>query len=69
MLGRIGVFESSRVVIVSCGAATIQVSGGWLSSVLGTRVFRHPAPMKLKKRQRTTPTRKRIRAPQHAQSF
>src|SRR5262245_64224009 len=67
--GLIGVLKLSRFVIVSCGAATIQVSGGWLSMVVGARALRHPEPQKARKRQRTAPTRKRIRALQHAQSI
>src|SRR5262245_8881728 len=67
--GRCGTPSGSRVVIVSCGAATIQVSGGWLSMVVGASALRHPEPQKARKRQRTAPTRKRIRALQHAQSI
>src|SRR6266545_2261709 len=69
MLGWIGLLLLSRVVIVSCGAATIQVSGGTLSSVVGARALRHPEPQNARKRQSTAPKRKRIRALQHAQSF
>src|SRR5215467_8121935 len=67
--GLTGLLFASRVVIVSCGAATIQVSGGWLSRVVGARALRHPEPQKARKRQRAAPTRKRIRALQHAQSI
>src|SRR5436309_5268346 len=69
MPGRMGLPLLSRTVIVSCGAATIQVSGGWLSSVVGARALRQPTPQNARKRQSTAPTRKRIRALQHAQSI
>src|SRR5262245_38884680 len=67
--GLIGGLKLSRFVIVSCGAATTQVSGGWLSRVVRARALRHPEAQKARKRQRTAPTRKRIRALQHAQSI
>src|SRR5262249_1710621 len=67
--GRMGLFWASRVVIVSCGAATIQVSGATLSRVVGARALRQPTPQNARKRQRTAPTRKRIRALQHDRSI
>jgi hypothetical protein len=60
---------ASLVVIVSWGAAVIQVSGARSVSVVGASALRQPIPRKARKRQRTAPTRKRIRALQHAQSL
>ena len=52
----------SRIVIVSNGAAVIQVSGGWFLSILGLSGSRQPIAMYAVKKQRTTPIRQRIRA-------
>src|SRR5436190_11131603 len=55
--GLMGWSEPSRVVMVSCGAATIQVSGGWLSSALGESALRHPRELRTRSEQKTAETR------------
>src|SRR5262245_43885178 len=50
--GLTGSSRGSRVVIVSCGAATIHVSGGRFPSVVGASDFRHPAAETTRHKQR-----------------
>src|SRR5215510_15145042 len=72
--GLMGTPEGSRSVIVSCGAATIHVSGGWSASVVGASDCRQPAvepvsPATRAEPTRTTARREDIGEPHNARSW